>query len=158
MLILSIVLLVVLIAAVIIAETVIVYDENNDQSQGENSVLEVLEIEVINDKGVLVNDAVSKYLLTDLLNPYNSNVLPSDFSNGEARLDAQVPVAIKLSTKDGSALFYKIELADNENFENANIYDNWYEIRTSTYNNLFVYCAENGLDAVLEKLKKLKDF
>lgn len=121
MLILSIVLLVVLIAAVIIAETVIVYNENNDQSQGENSALEVLEIEVINDKGVLVNDAVSKYVLTDLLNPYNSNVLPSDFSNGEARLDAQVPVAIKLSTKDGSALFYKIELADNENFENANI-------------------------------------
>ena len=45
-----------------------------------------------------------------------------------------------------------------ENFEDANIYDNWYEIRTSVYNNLFVYCAENGLDDVLEKLKKLKDF
>lgn len=46
----------------------------------------------------------------------------------------------------------------HRNFENANIYDNWYEIRTSVYNNLFVYCAENGLDNVLEKLKKLKDF
>ena len=45
-----------------------------------------------------------------------------------------------------------------ENFEDANEYDNWYEIRTSVYNNLFVYCAENGLDDVLEKLKKLKDF
>ncbi len=45
-----------------------------------------------------------------------------------------------------------------ENFDNANIYDNWYEIRTSVYNNLFVYCAENGLDSILEKLKKLKDF
>ena len=46
----------------------------------------------------------------------------------------------------------------SENFEDANEYDNWYEIRTSVYNNLFVYCAENGLDDALEKLKKLKDF
>ena len=45
-----------------------------------------------------------------------------------------------------------------ENFDDANSYDNWYEIRTSVYNNLFVYCAENGLDDALEKLKKLKDF
>lgn len=45
-----------------------------------------------------------------------------------------------------------------ENFEDANSYDNWYEIRTSVYNNLFVYCAENGLDDELKKLKKLKDF
>ena len=44
------------------------------------------------------------------------------------------------------------------NFEDANSYDNWYEIRTSVYNNLYVYCAENGLDDALEKLKKLKDF
>ena len=45
-----------------------------------------------------------------------------------------------------------------ENFENANIYDNWVDIRISVYNNLFVYCAMCGLDDVLEKLKKLKDF
>ena len=45
-----------------------------------------------------------------------------------------------------------------ENFEDANSYDNWYEIRTSVYNNLYVYCAENGLDDALEELKKLKDF
>ena len=45
-----------------------------------------------------------------------------------------------------------------ENFDDADSYDNWYEIRTSVYNNLFVYCAENGLDNVLEILKKLKDF
>ena len=43
-------------------------------------------------------------------------------------------------------------------FEDANFYDNWYEIRTSVYNNLFVYCAENDLEDILEKLKKLKDF
>ena len=43
-------------------------------------------------------------------------------------------------------------------FEDADFYDNWYEIRTSVYNNLFVYCAENDLDDILEKLKKLKDF
>lgn len=46
----------------------------------------------------------------------------------------------------------------SENLENANIYDNWYEVRTAVYNNLFVYCAENDLEDVLEKLKKLKDF
>ena len=45
-----------------------------------------------------------------------------------------------------------------ENFEDANGYDNWYEIETIVYNNLFVYCAENGLNEALEELKKLKDF
>ena len=49
-------------------------------------------------------------------------------------------------------------LEDVINFEDANWYDNWYEIETIVYNNLFVYCAENYLDDVLEILKKLKDF
>ena len=55
-------------------------------------------------------------------------------------------------------LQYMAYLDQCEYFEDANCYDNWYEIRTSVYNNLFVYCAENGLDDELKKLKKLKDF
>ena len=55
-------------------------------------------------------------------------------------------------------MFLLTYLDQCEYFEDANCYDNWYEIRTSVYNNLFVYCAENGLDDELKKLKKLKDF
>ena len=46
----------------------------------------------------------------------------------------------------------------SEKFEDANGYDNWYEIRTSVYNNLYVYCCENDLDDALKILKALKDF
>lgn len=49
-------------------------------------------------------------------------------------------------------------LKDVKNFEDANWYDNWYEIEVIVYNNLSVYCAENGLDSVLEELKRLRDF
>lgn len=45
-----------------------------------------------------------------------------------------------------------------ERFDSPDSYDNWYEIRTSVYNNLFVYCAENNLEEELRRLKELKDF
>lgn len=92
---------------------------NNSQSNEISS--DFLLIEVANKDGVLVKDAVKKYLLTDLLNPYNSDIIPSGLSNQEGRLDEQVPVVLKLSTDDGTATSYKIELADNSNFNNAKI-------------------------------------
>ena len=45
-----------------------------------------------------------------------------------------------------------------ENFDDADSYDNWHEIRTSVYNNLYVHCCENDLDDALKVLKTLKDF
>ena len=88
-----------------------------DQTSG------ILNVEVYNQEGLLVKNAVNKYLLTDLLNPANANVLPSSFANkDEGRLDAQVPVSLRLSVKEGSAISYKIELATNDSFANAQVY------------------------------------
>lgn len=44
------------------------------------------------------------------------------------------------------------------NFDDANWYDNWYEIEVIVYNSLFVYCANNCLYEEVEQLKKLRDF
>jgi protein-tyrosine phosphatase len=74
---------------------------------------------------------VNKYLLTDLLNSYNADVTPSTFSNGEARLDAQVPVTLRVSVKEGSAISYKIELATNDSFFNAKV--SYIEASSGTY-------------------------
>ena len=88
-----------------------------DQTSG------ILNVEVYNQEGLLVKNAVNKYLLTDLLNPANANVLPSQFANkDEGRLDTQVPVSLRLSVKEGSAISYKIELATNDSFANPQIY------------------------------------
>lgn len=58
-----------------------------------------------------------------MLNPANANVLPSSFANkDDGRLDAQVPVSLRLSVKEGSAISYKIELATNDSFANAQVY------------------------------------
>ena len=75
-------------------------------------------------------------------------------------LDLKYMAFSLLNNKDTSCfeMFLLNYMERSENFENANIYDNWYEIRTSVYNNLFVYCVENDLEDILEKLKKLKDF
>ena len=95
---------------------------HSDSSGGEQTS-SILNVEVYNQEGILVKNAVNKYLLTDLLNSANANVLPSSFANkDEGRLDAQVPVSLRLSVKDGIALSYKIELATNDSFANAQIY------------------------------------
>lgn len=116
----SISVFVLLVGLVVLVETM-----NVDRYRGEEQVApanDVLSIEMINEDGVLVKDAVYKYLLTDLLNSYNATVRPSDFSiAADGRLDEQVPVALKLSTKDGIATSYKIELADNADFVNATV-------------------------------------
>lgn len=96
---------------------------NHSDSSGGEQTSSILNVEVYNQEGFLVKNAVNKYLLTDLLNPTNANVLPSSFANkDEGRLDAQVPVALRLSVKEGSAISYKIELATNDSFANARIY------------------------------------
>lgn len=92
---------------------------------------DVLSVELINGEGVLVRDAVNKYLLVDLLNPYNSNVLLYDFSNGEGQLDEQVPVILKFFVKEGNAQFYKVELAENDQFLGA--IATYIESNTTTY-------------------------
>lgn len=95
---------------------------HSDSSGGEQTS-SILNVEVYNQEGILVKNAVNKYLLTDLLNPANANVLPSSFANkDEGRLDAQVPVSLRLSVKEGSAISYKIELATNDSFANAQVY------------------------------------
>ena len=95
---------------------------HSDSSGGEQTS-SILNVEVYNQEGILVKNAVNKYLLTDLLNPTHANVLPSSFANkDEGRLDAQVPVSLRLSVKEGSAISYKIELATNDSFANAQVY------------------------------------
>ena len=75
-------------------------------------------------------------------------------------LDLKYMAFTLLNTKNVSCfqMFLLDYMERCENIRNANLYDNWYEIKTSVYNNLFVYCAENDLEDILEKLKKLKDF
>ena len=116
---------VVITLAVIIAIFVIVFENSGSHhvnyGEHESGALpsNILSVEVINEDGRLVKDAVSQYLLADLVNPENANVIPSSFSNGDGRLDAQVPVALKLSVKGGKAISYTIELADNDLFIDA---------------------------------------
>lgn len=92
-----------------------------DSFSGEQ-VSKLLSVEVCNQDGILVKNAVSEYLQTDLLNPTSTDILPSSFSNNEGRLDAQVPVSLKLSVKEGEAILYKIELATDDSFANAQVY------------------------------------
>ena len=114
-------LLVVLIGVVTVFEVIQTTGSNDGIFDNDQITESTLNVELINSDGVLVKEAVRKYLLTDLLNSYNSGVLLSSFSNNEGRLDEQVPVSIKFSTKYGNAILYKIELADNDKFNNARV-------------------------------------
>lgn len=114
-------LLIALIGVITVFEVIQTTGSNDGQFDNGGITENTLNVELINPDGILVNEAVRKYILTDLLNPYNSSVLLSHFSNSEGRLDAQVPVSIKFSTKYGNAFLYKIELADNDRFNNARV-------------------------------------
>lgn len=114
-------LLVVLIGVVTVFEVIQTTGSNDGIFDNDQITESTLNVELINSDGVLVKEAVRKYLLTDLLNSYNSGVLLSSFSNSDGRLDEQVPVSIKFSTKYGNAILYKIELADNDKFNNARV-------------------------------------
>ena len=99
--------------------------------QGGTSDTHFLVVQLINEDGLLVKNAVKKYVLTDLTNPENADVIPSTFASGEGRLDAQVPVSLKLSVKTGEAYLYKIELADNSAFADAAV--SYVEAPSGTY-------------------------
>ena len=114
-------LLIALIGVITVFEVIQTTGSNDGQFDNGGITENTLNVELINPEGILVNEAVRKYILTDLLNPYNSSVLLSHFSNSEGRLDAQVPVTLKFSTKYGNALFYKIELAENDKFSNSRV-------------------------------------
>ena len=101
-----------------------------DPTSTTQSASDTLVVELINGEGVLVKDAVSKYLLKDLLSPENATITPHSFGNG-ARIDEQVPVALKFSVKKGYAISYKIELADNNTFSNAEV--SYIEATSGTY-------------------------
>lgn len=113
-------LFVVFLVAFISIESTKLHFSNNNVNSNEPTV-QLLTVKEVNAEGVLVKNAVNKYVLTDLLSSYNSAVLPSDFSNEEGRLDMQVPVSLKLAVKNGISAFYKIELSTNSNFENATV-------------------------------------
>ncbi len=92
---------------------------NFSEQQSSEQMSGNLIVEVNNQEGLLVKNAVNKFLLADILNPANANIVPSSFSNDDGRLDAQVPVSLELSVKEGEAISYKIEFADNDSFMNA---------------------------------------
>lgn len=107
---------------VVIAETIHINRPSMNETQPDEQASGTLSVEVINEEGVLVKEAIREYLLADLLNPANSNVVPSTFRNENGRLDVQVPIALKVSAKGCYAIGYKIELADNDSFANAQVF------------------------------------
>ena len=138
------------------------YRSNHSYIIGEEQSSSIINVEVYNKEGVLVKDAVRKYLETDLLNPASTNILPSSFSNNEGRLDSQEPVALRLSVKEGFADLYKIELATNDSFENAQVShleasSGIHEFKhlcanTTYYYRVTVY-TNNGVDSIIGHFK-----
>ena len=155
-------LLVVLIGVVTVFEVIQATSSNDGKFDSDAITESTLNVELINSDGILVKEAVRKYLLTDLLNSYNSNALLSSFSYNEGRLDEQVPVSIKFSTKYGNAILYKIELADNEKFTNARI--SYFEGTSGKYSFEHLYtnteyfyrvtvCTTNGVESSTGRFK-----
>lgn len=99
-----------------------------DSTPTDTNTLVVL---VNNDDGILVKEAILKFLAVDISDDANYRILPGTFSKGDERLDIQVPVSLTLFLKEGNALSYKIELSDNESFTDATI--GYLEAYTGTY-------------------------
>ncbi len=120
-LILSISVLLMLVVCAVMLESI---NHHNPGNEGDETISsENLVVEVHNREGVLVSDAVTKYLLTDIMSSYNFEIRPSDFvSNNDGRLDAQVPVVLEMEAKNAGAMTYKVELADNAAFADAQIF------------------------------------
>ena len=94
----------------------------NQNQQFEASPNDFLIINLINEEGILVNPAIIEYLKTDLSDEKNAGAIPSRFLTQDERLDRQIAVGIHLSTKNTSALYYKIDLADNSEFNSAEVF------------------------------------
>lgn len=126
---------------------------DNQQNQGLSN--DYLVISMKNKDGVLVSQAITKYLKNDLLNEKNADVIPSDFLTQGERLDGQISVGINLSTKKAIALCYKIELADNPDFNQARVdyvyADGLYEFKHLYANMEYFYrvtvYAKSGVDS-----------
>ena len=80
-----------------------------------------LVVSLVNAEGILITDAVKRYIQLDLLADYNRNVTIKNFVESGKRYDAQNPVSLDLSTTSSVASMYKIELADNSQFLNARV-------------------------------------
>ena len=133
-------------------------DNNFSNQQSGQQQSGILSVEVNNTEGLLVKNAVKQFILSDMLNPANAQLTPSSFSKGEGRLDEEVPVSLKLSVKEGDAISYKIELATDASFTNAqtNYLEGTldeYEFRhlytnTSYYYRVIAY-TDKGIDTVV---------
>ena len=94
------------------------YTPSTDNPSG---TLNDIIVEVENESAILVSSAINQYLAIDLFAAQNQNITPGVFLKGGEKLDAQVPVALKLSLKSGYAVSYKVELADKDLFKNAKV-------------------------------------
>lgn len=130
-LLLSAILLVFLITFIVVDEIRGSRPAGGDPTTGGDTTSQTLTVELINKEGILVKDAVSKYLAMELFSPENELKKLYSFSNNGGRLDVQVPVGLKLSVKKGNAIAYKIELADNDTFVNAEV--SYVEASSGTY-------------------------
>lgn len=92
---------------------------SNDNNKGNAG--SVLKVELLNPSGVLITDAVNRYLSIDLLSEHNKTVLLSNFAQSGDRYDVQNSVSLKISTTRTLASAYKIEIADNSQFKNAKV-------------------------------------
>ena len=90
--------------------------EKNGQGDPNN----VLRIELLNQDGMLVSDAVNRYSRLDLLLNYE-NVMLSNYAESGIRYDIQKPVTINISTVGATALAYRVEIADNAELKNAKV-------------------------------------
>ena len=101
-----------------------------------NNDSEIVEIELVNAEGILVSGAVVNFLKVDLNS--NRNAKLNDYLISSERVDAQKPVGIHISTNKSKASYYKIELADNAQFDNARVDYLHAEYGTYTFEHLYV--------------------
>lgn len=150
-----IILIISVILTCVLAVVVFNVDKRGSINQDGGSSNAILVINLVNEDGTFVNPAIIEYLKTDLLDEKNADVIPSDFLTQSERLDRQLSVGIKLSTKKASALCYKIELADNPDFKQAKVdyiyADGLYEFKhlyanTQYFYRVTVYTSE-GVDS-----------
>ena len=98
---------------------------------------DVLRIELINSDGVLITDAVSRYLAVNLISN-NQNVMVSNYTESGQRYDVQKTVAINISTVGAVASAYKVEFADNEGLKNARVDYLDASVKTYVFEHLYV--------------------
>lgn len=91
------------------------------ENESNGDVHGMLNVELINGEGMLVGDAVQRYLSLDLLAEHNKNVMIGNYVEGGIDYNVQNSVGIKFSTTAGIAEMYKIELATNLRYGDAQV-------------------------------------